>query len=277
MTSTVTVRYIPWTMLFRPTLLLCAALLGATACRSPEPSFRPRASAQDHAERPATPARNEAPPPAPSAAPSPTAPAAPPATPTTPDNPALLNPSAAHERAPAVFVAEFDTTKGPLRIEVHRDWSPNGADRFYNLVRIGYFTDVAFFRVIEGFMAQAGIHGRGDVNNAWRNANIPDDPAVQHNTRGMVSFAMAGPGTRTTQFFVNFVDNSRLDGMGFSPFGRVLDMGVMDRIYAGYGEGAPGGRGPQQARMQREGNTYLRSDFPQLDYIRSARIVPSGR
>lgn len=188
-------------------------------------------------------------------------------------DPRLLTPAALTERAPDVFVAELDTTEGPVRIEVHRAWAPNGADRFYNLVRAGYFTDVAFFRVIDGFMAQAGIHGDPQVNAAWRSANIPDDPVVQHNTRGMVSYAMAGPGTRTTQFFVSFGDNQRLDAMGFAPFGRVLDMSTVDRLYAGYGEGAPGGRGPAQARIQREGNAYLRAEFPELDYIRSARVV----
>jgi peptidyl-prolyl cis-trans isomerase A (cyclophilin A) len=188
-------------------------------------------------------------------------------------DPRLLSPAAANEQAPAQYTVELDTTEGPLRIEVTRAWSPNGADRFWNLVRIGYYTDIAFFRVVDGFMAQAGIHGRPDVNAAWRSANIPDDPPVEHNTRGMVSFAMAGPGTRTTQFFINMVDNSRLDPMGFAPFGRVRDMGVVDRLHDGYGEGAPAGRGPAQARMQREGNAYLRADFPELDYIRSARIV----
>ncbi len=190
----------------------------------------------------------------------------------------LLQPSRLNERAPDHFVVEFDTTKGPVRIEVTRAWSPNGADRFYNLVRAGYYTDVVFFRVIEGFMAQAGIHGNPEVNRAWRDANIPDDPPVQSNTRGMVSYAMGGPGTRTTQFFINFGDNSRLDSMGFAPFGRVVDMSVVDRLYGGYGEGAPSGRGPMQARIQQEGNAYLRTSFPELDAIRSARILeePSG-
>jgi peptidyl-prolyl cis-trans isomerase A (cyclophilin A) len=188
-------------------------------------------------------------------------------------DPRLLEPSGLTERAPDQFVVEFDTTKGPIRIEVTRAWSPNGADRFYNLVRAGYYTDVVFFRVIEGFMAQVGIHGNPEVNRAWRNANIPDDPPAQSNTRGMVSYAMGGPGTRTTQFFISFGDNSRLDTMGFAPFGRVVDMSAVDRLYSGYGEGAPSGRGPMQARIQQEGNAYLRASFPELDTIRSARIV----
>ncbi len=176
------------------------------------------------------------------------------------------------QRAPDQFTVRMETTKGPLVIDVTREWSPNGADRFYTLVREGFFTDIAFFRVVEGFMAQGGIHGDPQVAARWRNRRIPDDPVRQSNTRGMVSFAMAGPNTRTTQFFINFVDNTRLDGMGFSPFGRVRDMSVVDRFYNGYGEGAPRGRGPDQARIQSEGNAYLRASFPELDYIRSATI-----
>jgi peptidyl-prolyl cis-trans isomerase A (cyclophilin A) len=180
---------------------------------------------------------------------------------------------AGDQRAPDVFVARLETTEGPIDIEVHREWAPHGADRFYTLVREGYFEDVAFFRVIDGFMAQAGIHGDPAVNARWRDRRIPDDPVEQSNTRGMVSFAMAGPGTRTTQFFINLVDNSRLDSMGFAPFGRVRDMSAVDALHSGYGEGAPRGRGPAQARIQREGNAYLRQEFPELDYIRRASIV----
>jgi peptidyl-prolyl cis-trans isomerase A (cyclophilin A) len=177
------------------------------------------------------------------------------------------------QHAPDTFTVRMETTKGPILLDVHRDWAPHGADRFYTLVREGYFTDVAFFRVVEGFMAQGGIHGDPAMNARWRDRRIPDDPPRQHNTRGMVSFAMAGPGTRTTQFFINFVDNSRLDPMGFAPFAQVRDMSVVDRLYSGYGEGAPRGQGPDQSRIQREGNAYLRAEFPQLDYIRSATVV----
>lgn len=179
------------------------------------------------------------------------------------------------QRAPDRFTVRMDTTKGPILIDVQREWAPYGADRFYTLVREGYYTHVAFFRVIDGFMAQAGIHGDPAMNTRWRERRIPDDPVRQSNTRGMVSYAMAGPGSRTTQFFINFGDNSNLDAMGFAPFGRVRDMATVDRLYEGYGEGAPRGRGPEQGRMQREGNTYLRADFPQLDYIRSATIEGS--
>lgn len=188
---------------------------------------------------------------------------------------ALLAPEKAAEKAPAVFRARFATTKGDFVVEVHRDWSPEGADRFYNLVKIGYFDDVAFFRNIGGFMVQFGIHGLPEVNAKWRSAIIPDDPVKQSNTRGMMTFATAGPNTRTTQFFINFGGNSNLDGMGFSPFGTVAQgMDVVDRLYNGYGEGAPSGMGPDQGRLQAEGNAYLRSDFPKLDYIKTARLAP---
>jgi peptidyl-prolyl cis-trans isomerase A (cyclophilin A) len=188
-----------------------------------------------------------------------------------------MTPTALTARAPASYTVELDTTAGTIRLDVTRAWAPNGADRFYNLVTNGFYTDVAFFRVIDGFMAQCGIHGTPTVAAAWAHANIPDDPTegAQHNTRGFASFATAGPGTRTTQFFINLVDNSRLDGMGFTPFARVResDMPHADALYHGYGEGAPAGRGPQQGRIQSEGNAYLRAAFPELSYIRSARVL----
>jgi len=177
-------------------------------------------------------------------------------------------------RAPATFRARFETSKGAFVIEVQRDWAPLGADRFYNLVKSGYYDGVRFFRVIPGFMAQFGIHGDPQVSAVWRDARIPDDPVRQGNARGMVSFATAGPGTRTTQLFINYRDNSQLDGMGFAPFGRVAEgMEVVDRLYGGYGEGAPGGRGPEQGRIQAEGNAYLERAFPELDQVRRATIV----
>jgi len=191
-------------------------------------------------------------------------------------DPRLLDPAAANETAPERYSVELDTTKGPIIIDVTRSWTPTGADRFYNLVRIGYFTDVAFFRVIEGFMAQAGIHGDPRVNAAWRSASIQDDPPTQSNTRGMVTFAKTMlPNSRNQQFFISFGDNSNLDPMGFAPFGRIRpeSMAVADRLHAGYGEGAPQGRGPMQARFQMEGNPYLRAEFPELDYVRSARVL----
>ena len=179
------------------------------------------------------------------------------------------------DRAPDKFAVALDTTKGTITIDVDRSFAPHGADRFYQLVKAGYYTDLAFFRVIPGFMAQIGLHGDPATNATWREKRIPDDPVNQSNTRGMVSFATAGPNTRTTQFFINFADNSRLDMSGFAPFGKVRDMTVVDALYSGYGEGAPRGRGPSQALIQSRGNEYLRAQFPQLDYIKSAKVVDS--
>ena len=187
----------------------------------------------------------------------------------------LGNPAALKEQAPPVYKVEFDTSKGPFVIEVHRDWAPNGADRFYNLVKNGFYDDVRFFRVIEGFMAQFGVNGDPKVSAAWRDARIKDDPVKVSNKRTFVTFATAGPNTRTTQVFVNYGDNSNLDSQGFSPFGQVVSgMKVVDSLYGGYGEGAPGGRGPNQARVQSDGNAYLASAFPNLDYVKKATIVP---
>jgi cyclophilin family peptidyl-prolyl cis-trans isomerase len=144
----------------------------------------------------------------------------------------------------------------------------------YNLVKNGFFDNVRFFRVIGGFMAQFGIHGDPGISAAWRNARIPDDPVKQSNKRGYITFATAGPGTRTTQVFINLVDNGTLDAQGFAPFGRVVSgMKVVDKLYDGYGEGAPHGRGPDQSRVQMEGNAYLEKSFPKLDYIKTASIA----
>ena len=187
----------------------------------------------------------------------------------------LMNPAALNAPAPATYKAKFDTSKGAFEIEVHRDWAPAGADRFYNLVKNGFFDNARFFRVVSGFMVQFGIHGDPNVSTQWRQARINDDPVKQSNGRGMVTFATAGPNTRTTQVFINFADNARLDGMGFAPFGQVVSgMNVVDSLYSGYGEGAPSGRGPDQGRMQQEGNAYLMKDFGKLDYIKKASIEP---
>ncbi len=190
---------------------------------------------------------------------------------------AFADPSKLTEKAPDTFKAEFDTTKGKFTVEVTRSLSPNGADRFYNLVKSGYFKDIAFFRVIKGFMCQFGIHGDPAISAKWRSANIQDDPVKGSNTRGTITFATAGPNTRSTQFFINFADNANLDGMGFSPFGKVTQgMDVVDKINGEYGEGAPRGRGPDQGRIQQQGNAYLKKDFPNLDYINSVTIVPAA-
>ena len=183
------------------------------------------------------------------------------------------DPSSLKEKAPAAYKAKFDTSKGTFVIEVHRAWAPNGADRFYNLVKSGYYNDVRFFRVIKGFMVQFGISGNPDLNAVWREARIPDDDVNESNQRGYVSFATGGPNTRTTQVFINFGNNHGLDGQGFSPFGQVVSgMNVVDALYGGYGEGAPRGSGPDQGRLQGRGNAYLNADFPKLDYIKKATI-----
>jgi peptidyl-prolyl cis-trans isomerase A (cyclophilin A) len=186
----------------------------------------------------------------------------------------LSNPASLNEKAPAVYTVKVDTSKGPFVIEVHRDWAPNGADRFYNLVKNGFYNDDRFFRVIEGFMVQFGINGNPKISQVWQDANIPDDAVKQSNVRGMITFATAGPNTRTTQVFINFGDNAGLDDQGFSPFGKVVSgMDVVDSLYAGYGEGAPKGHGPNQGIVQSLGNAYLDKAFPKLDYIKTATIV----
>jgi peptidyl-prolyl cis-trans isomerase A (cyclophilin A) len=188
---------------------------------------------------------------------------------------AQLDPALAKGKAPDVFKAKFITTKGDFVLEVHRDWSPNGADRFYNLVKMGFYNETRFFRVVDGFMVQWGIHGDAAVNKVWQNNVFPDDPVKESNKRGFVSFATRGANSRTTQVFINFVDgNSRLDGMGFTPFAKVVDgMNVVDSLYKGYGEGAPRGQGPDQGRMQSEGNDYLKKDFDKLDWIKETKLL----
>jgi peptidyl-prolyl cis-trans isomerase A (cyclophilin A) len=187
---------------------------------------------------------------------------------------ALYDPARADLKAPGVFDVRFETTKGDVLLRVHRNWAPMGADRFYNLVKIGYFDDTAFFRVLPGFMAQFGISGDPEVNRIWRKSEIPDDSVRESNRRGYLSFATAGPNTRTTQVFINYGDNSQLDGMGFAPIGRVVDgMNVVDSLFSGYGEGSPQGKGPNQGYIQARGNDYLRQFFPNLDYIKKATVT----
>jgi peptidyl-prolyl cis-trans isomerase A (cyclophilin A) len=189
-------------------------------------------------------------------------------------NRALMNPAALTEQAPLVYKTRFDTSKGMFIIEVHRDWAPNGADRFYNLVKNGFFDEDRFFRVITGFMVQFGINGTPLLSAQWENANIKDDPVTQSNEQGFITFATRGPNTRTTQVFINYKDNHGLDSQGFAPFGQVtLGMAVVESLYSGYGEGAPRGSGPSQSRIQADGNPYLLSQFPKLDYITKAAIT----
>jgi peptidyl-prolyl cis-trans isomerase A (cyclophilin A) len=186
----------------------------------------------------------------------------------------LANPAALNEHAPATYKVQFDTSKGAFVVEVKRDWAPNGADRFYNLVKNGFFDDARFFRVVTGFMVQFGINADPKVSSVWREARIKDDPVRQSNKRGFITFATAGPDTRTTQVFINFADNGALDSQGFAPFGQIVSgMNVVDTLFADYGEGAPRGHGPAQDRIQRDGNAYLNSEFAKLDYIKKATIA----
>lgn len=186
---------------------------------------------------------------------------------------ALRDPSRATLRAPDDFRVRFETTKGDFVVEVHRDWAPHGADRFYNLVRMDFFSDVAFFRVIRGFMAQFGIHGDPEINKVWRRAFIRPDPTRESNRRGRITFAQAGnAGTRTVQLFINYAHNAHLD-RNFAPFGEVIEgMQVVDSLYAGYGDEAPSGTGPAQGRLLFEGDAYLEK-FPELDYIKGTVLL----
>lgn len=187
----------------------------------------------------------------------------------------LSNPASLNEKAPATYKVKFDTSKGAFVVEVHRDWAPNGADRFYNLVKNGFYNDARFFRVISGFMVQFGINGNPQLSKVWRDANIKDDPVKASNKRGYITFATAGPDTRTTQVFINFANNAGLDDQGFAPFGQVISgMDVVDSLYSGYSEGAPQGHGPNQGVVQSMGNAYLDKAFPKLDYIKTATIEP---
>ncbi len=180
----------------------------------------------------------------------------------------LKNPASLKEQAPPVYKAKFDTSAGTFVVEVHRDWAPNGADRFYNLVKNGFFDNCRFFRVVPNFMVQFGINGEPAVQSAWRSANIPDDPVKQSNKPGYVTFAQtSAPNSRSTQVFINFADNSFLDNQRFAPFGKVISgMDVVNKIYSGYGEQ------PNQGSIQMEGNAYLEKSFPKLDYVKKATI-----
>jgi peptidyl-prolyl cis-trans isomerase A (cyclophilin A) len=176
---------------------------------------------------------------------------------------------------PSEFRVRFSTSAGAFTVRVIPDWAPLGAARFRALVESGFYDGARFFRVLPGFVAQVGINGDPAVTRKWDKTEIQDDPVKQSNTRGRVTFATAGPGTRTTQIFINTNDkNARLDKLGFSPFGEVIEgLEVVERLYTGYGEGSPQGKGPDQERIEKEGNAYLERDFPKLDFIQTARIV----
>ncbi len=182
--------------------------------------------------------------------------------------PSLRNPASLKERAPNMYKVKFDTSAGTFEVEVNADWAPNGADRFYNLVKNGYYDGCRFFRVVPGFMVQFGINGDPATQRNWENATIPDDRVKQSNARGFITFAKSSaPNSRTTQVFINFKENSSLNSQGFAPFGKVVSgMEVVDKIYSMYREK------PQQGQIQAEGNAYLTKEFPKLDYIKKATI-----
>lgn len=187
----------------------------------------------------------------------------------------LLRPQDYTETAPAVFQVRLETTVGDLTLEVHREWAPLGADRFYNLVNGGYYNETRIYRVLPGFMAQFGLNGDPYVNQAWKSQFIVDDPVVEPNVRGRVAFAMSGVHSRTTQVFISYGDNSELDEEGFTPIGEVVDgMDVADSFYADYGDGPPRGDGPYQAMAEARGNEYLDAEFPELTRIQRASVVP---
>jgi len=184
--------------------------------------------------------------------------------------PSLMNPGSLRAKAPDSYKVQFTTTKGNVVIEIHRDWAPLGADRFYNLVRNGFFTDAAFFRVVPNFIVQFGLGPNPAVNKVWQNANFRDDPVKESNKRGTLTFATAGPNTRTTQLFINLKDNAPLDAQGFAPFGTVVEgMDIVDKIYPGYGER------PAQDKITSEGKPYIDKNFPQLDRITAAKVLPA--
>ncbi|HZQ90150.1 MAG TPA: peptidylprolyl isomerase [Gaiellaceae bacterium] len=188
-----------------------------------------------------------------------------------PPPPVLLKPGALHAKSPATFEAEFTTTKGTFVVTVHRAWAPRGADRFYNLVQAGFFDGEEFFRVVKGFVVQFGISGYPSVSKAWQSADIPDDPVKASNTVGTITYADAGPNTRSTQVFINLGNNAaNLDGQGFAPFGKVTSgMKVVQKLYGGYGEAVTN----LQPQIASEGNAFLKKRFPKLDSVIRARIV----
>ncbi|HEY6390005.1 MAG TPA: peptidylprolyl isomerase [Bryobacteraceae bacterium] len=180
---------------------------------------------------------------------------------------------------PEIYRVKIDTTKGSFTLEITRALAPLGADRFYHLVESGFYDDSRFYRVIAGRFAQFGIAGDPRIAQIWRNESFPDDPARARNARGTFAFAMTGPNARTTQIYINVIDQPRQDADGFAPFGKVVEgMEVVDKLYSGYGEKSGGGmRGGKQGRLFEEGNAYLDREFPLLDKLLRARIIRVGR
>jgi|GEM_PF-211195 len=193
-------------------------------------------------------------------------------------DPALLRPAALNAKAPESYQVKFTTAQGDFVVTVHREWAPLGADRFYNLVKHHFYDGASFFRVLPGFVVQFGIPARPNVARVWSQAAIKDEPVKQGNKRGYLTYAMGGPNTRTTQVFINLADNSRLDSQGFAAFGEVTEgMDIVEKLYSGYGEGAPQGHGPQQDLIESQGKAYLDKGFPKLDSIQTTTLIVSGR
>jgi len=231
-----------------------------------EPAAEAPPPEQPKAEAPAQP-KVEAPAPAPSE----TTASAPAAAPKPGFDRALLRASVLKDKAPDTFQVRFATTRGDFTVTVHRDWAPMGADRFYNLVKHHFYDNGSFFRVVPGFVVQFGLSAYPPVNAAWRKANLQDDPVTQSNRKGYLTFATAGPNTRTTQVFISLKDNARLDGMGFAPFGVVdgAGMKVVEMLYDQYGDEA----GPDQGQIEAQGKPYLDKGWPKLDSIKTATLV----
>lgn len=184
--------------------------------------------------------------------------------------PALLHPAKLTAKAPATFAVEFDTTKGKFVVTVHRAWAPRGVDRFYNLVKAGFYNGNEFFRVVKGFVVQFGISGSPKVSSAWQTATIKDDPVKASNTVGTITYADAGPNTRTTQVFVNLANNAGLNRQGFAPFGKVTSgLAVVKKLYGGYDDTPTN----DQQQMATQGNAFLKKHFPKLDSVIRARVV----
>jgi peptidyl-prolyl cis-trans isomerase A (cyclophilin A) len=194
-----------------------------------------------------------------------------------PTPPALFHPETLKAKAPDLYRVKFMTTHGDFVVEVHRDWAPLGADRLYNLVKNKFFTDNSFYRFSPGFIVQFGVHANPAVTKAWAAATIKDDPVKESNKKGTLTFAMGGPNTRSTDFFINLKDNTPLDGMGFSPLGTVTEgMDIVEGLYSGYGEMkgmTPTANGPDQGLVQSQGKAYLDKNFPKLDSIKSATVI----
>ncbi len=248
-----------WMLSLLAILVACGG--AEPAAEDAVPSVEPPASAEPPSVEP------PAAPPSPESEPEPTPTVLPP----------LLNPAHpdANATAPTEYRVVLDTTKGDIVLQIYRDWAPRGADRFYNLVRAGFFTDVRFFRVVDGFVAQFGMNGDPEVNAAWDAAEMPDDPSIgETNSRGRITFAHAGPNTRTTQLFLSIGNNAFLDRQGFPPFGEIVEgLGVLDSLHQGYGDFPPSGSGPDPGRIGVQGNRYLEREFPMLDYVRRARLL----